>query len=137
MKRLGWIFSLSLVLILIGGGSIAWACDAQKTLAAGGPEKCAFKTARYAELLEEAKQVELVGRVLCASCDMKEADSHCGLVFRVEGDSEAVYTLVNTDALTELAKITSHGEQLVTISGKAASEGEYQLLSVESFKTKS
>ena len=136
MKRLGWIFSLSLVLILIGAGSVAWACQAEKALAAGSKEKCAFKAARYAELMVDAERVQLVGRVLCASCDLKEEEGHCTLVFRVDGDPEAVYTLVRNDALTDLAKETSHGEMLVKVTGKTASDGDLRLLSVEKFRTK-
>ena len=86
--------------------------------------------------MAKGDSVELTGRVLCASCDMKAEGAHCNLVFKTEGDTQVVYSLVKNDQLAELAKMTSHGEKVVTISGKAVSAEGEKLLSIEKFSVK-
>jgi hypothetical protein len=128
--------TLSLVLIFATAGVAGWACDDENKAVHGKKEGCPISAAKTAERMAEGDSVELVGRVLCASCDMKAEGAHCNLVFQTEGDNQVVYSLVTNDRLAELTKVTSHGEKIVTVAGKTVSEDGKKLLSIEEFTVK-
>ena len=81
--------------------------------------------------LLKGEKVTLVGHVVCASCDLKQA-KECKSVFKT--DAGDLYAIVGNDAFEKLAGETRHGEKKVEVSGTTAKQADESIILLESFK---
>ena len=79
----------------------------------------------------EGREINTKGRVLCKSCDLKEADE-CRSVFRAS-DGKGTFALCPAGVTPELEKITKHGEVEVTVHGRIVNLGGEDVLCLEGF----
>lgn len=101
-----------------------------KDAAGGCPFHSKASETQRAALLKGDK-VTLVGQILCASCDLKQAKS-CKSVFRTEDGQ--TYAIIVNDAFEQLSGQTMHGEKKVEIDGTTAKDGAEPIVLMTSYK---
>jgi uncharacterized Zn ribbon protein len=108
-------------------------CPHAEAMAAKEEGGCAHSKVTDAQraALAKGSNVTLVGRVVCASCDLKTAAS-CKSMFKT--DDGQLYAIVSSEAFEKLAGETKHGEKKVEISGTAGKDGDQQIVQPQSFK---
>lgn len=101
-----------------------------KDMAGGCPFHSEATEAQKAALVKGEK-VTLVGHVVCASCDLKQAKD-CRSIFKT--DSGSMYAIIGNDAFEKLAGETKHGEKKVEITGTTAKDSGESILLLQTFK---
>lgn len=81
--------------------------------------------------LQKGQQVTLVGRVVCAACDLKQAKD-CKSMFKTDGGD--LYAIVGNDAFEKLAGETKHGEKKVEVVGTSAKDSGESIILLASYK---
>jgi len=81
--------------------------------------------------LSKGEKVTLVGQVVCANCDMHQAEK-CKSMFKTADGK--TYAIVGNDAFEKLAAETKHGEKKVEIMGTSAKDADESILLLESYK---
>ena len=81
--------------------------------------------------LEKGTKVTLVGRVVCANCDLNQA-KECKSVFKTDGGD--LYAIVGNEAFDKLAGETKHGEKHVEIQGTTAKDADESIVLLASYK---
>ena len=81
--------------------------------------------------LQKGGEVTLVGRVVCANCDLKQT-KECKSMFKTENGD--LYAIVGNDAFEKLAVETKHGEKKVEIIGTAAKDANEPIVLLSSYK---
>lgn len=157
MKSLArWILVTTAAIALV---TVAFACDGEKKVAGAGCHDSGAKAeaggcphAEAAAMKADAKgagcshsevseaqraalakgsNVTLVGRVVCASCDLKSAKD-CKSMFKTEDGQ--LYAIVTSEAFEKLASETRHGEKKIEVVATSAKDGETAIVQVQSFK---
>ena len=81
--------------------------------------------------LTRGEKVTMVGEVVCASCDLKQAQN-CKSVFRTaEGKT---WTIIGNDAFEKLASLTKHGEKKVEVEATTAVDASEPIVLLHSYK---
>ena len=98
--------------------------------ASGCPFHSKASESQRAAILKGEK-VTLVGTVICASCDLKQA-KECKSLFKAEGGQ--MYSIVSNDAFEKLSTQTMHGEKKVEIVGTTAKDADESIVLLTSYK---
>ena len=113
-----------------GGCNHGAKAEAVKDAAGGCPFHSQATDAQRAALLK-GEQVTLVGRVVCANCDLNQA-KECKSIFKTE--SGQLYAIVGNEAFEKLAGETKHGEKKVEIVGTSAKDADESIVLLTSYK---
>jgi hypothetical protein len=81
--------------------------------------------------LAKGEKVTLVGQVVCANCDLHQAQECKSLFKTADGKT---FAIVGNDAFEKLAAETKHGEKKVEILGTSAKDADESILLLESYK---
>ncbi|MEW6363919.1 MAG: hypothetical protein AB1714_04695 [Acidobacteriota bacterium] len=109
-----------------------------KSAAASGemPNCCAMQTEdkafaeHMAEMMKTAKEVEITGKLYCASCDLK-IEKKCTHVLQ---SGEVNYHLLTGTEMMNLCKAASHGSKLVKVKANLAEMDGKKYLQVIGFE---
>src|SRR5262245_55377983 len=108
-------------------------CNHAAAMKADAKEGCSHNQVTDAQraALAKGENVTLVGRVVCAACDLRTAKD-CKSMFKAEDGQ--LYAIVTSDAFEKLAAETKHGEKKVEVTGTTAKDGEQAIVQLQSFK---
>lgn len=81
--------------------------------------------------LAKGEKVTLVGQVVCANCDLHQAQECKSLFKTADGKT---FAIVGNDAFEKLASETKHGEKKVEVLATSAKDADESILLLESYK---